>query len=114
MKTDVSSTTSSSSVCRRYRTCGSAGEIIPHRAAGPEQKIVAHAARKLISKFIGAIGQTGPCQRWDGIDHDPELSFRGIHLAKTLLDNIALLRCRSESLPLSGHGGRTRERLAHG
>jgi hypothetical protein len=50
-----------------------------------------------VCKFIGAIGQTAPCQRGDGIDHVPELSFRWMHLAGNLLDDIALLTWRRES-----------------
>src|ERR1700722_20985720 len=70
----------------------------PTRLFGAEARIV---MPWLVEEFVRTIRQIAPYQRGDGIHHDTELSFRWVHLTENLLDDIALLRWRRESLPRS-------------
>src|SRR5260370_8771619 len=74
----------------------------PTRLFGAEARIVMPS---LVEEFVRTIRQIAPCQRGDGIEHDTELSFRWVHLAETLLDDIALLTWRRECLPRRRLGG---------
>jgi hypothetical protein len=74
----------------------------PTRLFGAEARIVMPS---LVEEFVRTIRQIAPCRRGDGIEHDTELSFQWVHLAETLLDDIALLTWRRECFATSENGG---------